>query len=337
MAESLVELFKGIDAPSVATDDNRIRYSVREVRDVGNYYVGMNERRHAALLISASIGRRRQAAPIGLARLDVQCDLPCHIERPGASVEERRFTVIRCLDSDAKAVEYFFSVCGTIIQILGETPTQAQIRSTVHRLVAIFQKTHIPSRTAVSGLFGELYVVSRSVDPRRLMAAWRIDPAARFDFVDGDARLEVKTTSRRSRSHIFSYEQCNPPVGAVGLVASIQTEQVSRGLTIKAVVEEIEKQVAGRIDLLLKLHEVVAATLGAGVGKAMGMAFDEALVMASLRYYDLRTIPAIRAPLPVGVSGVLFRVDLESVEEVALGSVANERPFWRNLPPPGDD
>lgn len=333
MSASLVELFREIEPPRRSTDNGNRLYSVREVPGLASYFVGVDVLSRAALLVATDVGRRNRPAPIRLARLDVRFDIPCHIKRKATAVERRRFTVMRCLDQDADTVEYFLSVCDAIVHMLGDCPTPTQIRSAVHRLVSIFQRTHTPSRAAVNGLFGELYVISRSRSPRRLLAAWRDDTAARFDFVENEARLEVKTTTRRIRSHVFSYEQCNPPVGTVAVIASMQVERVSRGLTLKSVVEEVGERVGRRTDLALKLHEIVAATLGGRLSSAMAVAFDEALIRGSLRYYDLSVLPAIRGRLPNGVSSVLFRVDLSSVKDIALGSLTKGQTFWRELPP----
>lgn len=337
MTASLVELFTEIGPPSGPTNDVHRLYSVREVPGVANYFVGIDVQSRAVLLVATDGGRRDRPAPIRLARLDVRFDIPCHITQNATTIERRRFTVIRCLDTDADTVEYFLSVCDAIVHTLGDCPTQTQIRAAVHRLVSIFQRTHTPSRATVNGLFGELYVISRSRSARQLLAAWRDDPAARFDFVEDEARLEVKTTSRRVRSHVFSYEQCNPPPGTVAVIASMHVERVSRGLTLKAVVEKVGERVGQRTDLALKLHEIVAATLGGGLSSALAVAFDEALIRTSLRYFDLTALPAIRGRLPEGVSNVLFRVDLSRSKDIALGSLTKGKTFWRVLPPPSTE
>jgi len=336
MTNSLVGLLADIELPTGPTNDPRIHYSVREVPGSAEYFVGLDARSNAALLVPTGTAGRSRVAPIRLARVDVRFDIPCNIEGRDMPLERRRFTVIRCLASEPDTVEYFLSVCDAIVRMLGEAPTASQIRMAVHRLVSIFQKTHTPSATTINGLFGELYLISRSRNPRRLVTAWRNDPAARFDFVDGDVRFEVKTTSRRTRSHVFTYEQCNPPAGTVAVAASMRIERVARGVTLKGIVEEIRDRVGAETDLLLKLHEVVAATLGEGLGAAMATCFDEALTLASLRYYDLAALPAIRGPLPAGVSNVLFRVDLAGLAEVALRTMPRAQTFWRALPSPGN-
>ena len=111
--------------------------------------------------------------------------------------------------------------------------------SAVHRLAAIFQKTQKPPARTVNGLFGELYLISRSTNPVRTLTAWRTDETARFDFVEGDVRLDVKATTGRMRAHSFSYEQCNSPPNTLSIVASMFVERVSRGITLRILIDDI--------------------------------------------------------------------------------------------------
>jgi hypothetical protein len=78
---------------------------------------------------------------------------------------------------------------------------------------------------------------------------------ARFDFSDGDARLEVKSTSKRIRAHSFSFEQCNPPGGTRAVLASIFVERAAAGIVFRALIRDIEDRVVGDADLVFKLHD----------------------------------------------------------------------------------
>src|SRR5207302_791122 len=127
---------------------------------------------------------------------------------------------------------------------------------------------------------------------------------ARFDFSDGDVRLDVKATSGRLRTHTFSYEQCNPPPGTIAVVASLLIEQAAGGMPLQTIIDEIGTRIAAHPDLLLKLHEVAAGTLGASLNEALALRFDIKLAQSSLRFFSLEAVPAIRGPLPAGISDV---------------------------------
>lgn len=179
-----------------------------------------------------------------------------------------------------------------------------------------------------------MYLIWRSGNPIRALTAWRIDEAARFDFSDGDVRLDVKATNGRLRTHVFSYEQCNPPSGTIAIVASLFIEHTPGGSTLGSLIGQIKTRIAGHADLVFKLHEVVAATLGKSLNDALALTFDTKLADSSLRFFSLHDVPAIHGPLPAGVSDVHFRSDLSSLPALSVQSLVDQDPiFWDLLPP----
>jgi hypothetical protein len=59
-----------------------------------------------------------------------------------------------------------------------------------------------------------------------------------------------------------------------------------------------------------KLRIIVAESLGETLSTAMDWRFDMALAMVSTHLYDAATIPAIRPPLPAGVSALRFTSEI---------------------------
>jgi hypothetical protein len=53
------------------------------------------------------------------------------------------------------------------------------------------------------------------------------------------------------------------------------------------------------------------------------MAFDFKLAESSLKFYSLREVPAIRGPLPAGVSDVHFRSDVSGLPALSVESLLN--------------
>jgi len=287
-------------------------YAALPIPGYRSYLMGKDCDGHACLLIATAGAEGRLTPPIRLEKLDVQFALKCHLKRGTEAEQAGIFTAVRCRTLDRETVRYFLSVCDAIIGMMGDGPALRDVSTAVHRVAAIFQKIqNLPART-LNGLFGELYVICQSASPATALAAWRVDETARFDFSLGNLRLDVKTASGRVRAHGFSYEQCNPPPGTVAVVASMFVERVSIGLTLRVLLEQIEESASTFPDLIMKLHEVVAATLGTSLGEALGIAIDPKLAESSLRFYSLAEIPGIRSPLPIGVSDVHFRSDISA-------------------------
>ena len=84
---------------------------------------------------------------------------------------------------------------------------------------------------------------------------------------------------------------------------------------------------------MLKLHETVAATLGASLNDGLSRRFDTKLAEASLQFFGLEDAPAIRGPLPAGVSDVHFRSDLSALAPLSINALIDRDPvFWDLLP-----
>ena len=332
MDADLKHIFEAI-APPQGDDPDQPLYAVMPVPDYESYFVGKDRESHACLLVATVDRAERRPPPIRLESLDVQFELRCQLRKDQEPDREGTFTVIRCRSLDPETIRYFLSVCETVLRMVGDKPAQRAVASAVHRLADIFQKMHKPPTRPVNGLFGELYLLRRSGNPVRTLKAWRMDETARFDFADGEIRLDVKATGGRVRTHTFSYEQCNPPPGTTAVAASLFVERTPGGVALRSLIDQIESIVAAHPDLVLKLHEVVTATLGTSLTEALAATFDVKLADSSLRFFSLLDVPAIREPLPAGVSDVHFRSDLSKLPTLSVQSLVDQDPvFWDLLP-----
>lgn len=332
MGAGLFAVYESITAPADRESDSPL-YAVTPVPGSQCYLVGKDAASHACLLIATSDRAGRKPPPIRLESLDAQFELRCQIRQTTRPDQEGHFTVIRCRSTEQETIRYFLSVCRTIIRLLGEAPTRSAVASVVQRLASIFQNIRQAPLRSLNGLFGELYLISRSGTPARAVSAWRIDEMARFDFSTGDIRLEVKTSATRSRAHTFSYDQCNPPPGTIAVVASLLVERIPRGLTLAGLMTAVEDRISADDDLVLKLHDIVASTLGTSLNDSLDIGFDARLVESSLRFYELSAIPALHEPLPPDVSDVRFTSDLSAVPPMSIASLIDRDPlFWDLLP-----
>lgn len=304
--------------PVVPPCDSNIAYSAAAVRDLPDYMVGKDAGGHACVLISmAEAGRQ---APIRLERLVVEFGVRSRIQN-GGDVSEGVFTVVRCTASDLTITYYFLSLAEAIVGMLGPRPSNGDIAISINRLAVIFQRLQSASTRSLNGLFGELFLIHESRGPEQAVRAWRVHESSRFDFSIGEGRLDTKTTSGRLRLHTFAYDQCNPPSGTVALVASIFVEHIAGGMLLSTLVDSLERKVQSHPDLALKLRETVASTLGASFDEGMRVCFDMQLARSSLTFYDLRTVPAIRVALPIGVGDVHFQSDLSGLPGISLDNL----------------
>lgn len=331
MTSELVEILEALAIPSA----DRVRapfFAARPVPGYQTYYVGKDSNGKTCLLVGTSDASGRPPPPIRLETLDAQFELSCRVTSQSGDISEGRFTVVRCRSSEHETIRYFLSVCNFIMHHLGDSPSRYTLTSAIQRLASIFQSIRKPPVRSLNGLFGELYLIFRSRNPNRTVAAWRINHSARFDFSVGDIRLDVKTCAGRLRQHTFIYDQCNPPLGTQAVVASLMIEQIPKGTTLSDLIVMIEDRIEAE-DLLFKVHDLVASTMGTSLASSLDVAFDLHLAESSLRFFDLRTIPAVRGDQPPGVSEVSFVSDLSGCDPQTISTLIDHDPLFRDLLP----
>ena len=331
-SSALYEIYEAIAVPDEYNVGTPL-LSARFVPDQDCYLVGKDAAGKACLLVETTDLGRRKPPPIRLESIDAQFEFACQITEPRGEIRQGSFTVVRCRSNDIETIRYFLSVCEIIIRHLGGAPSRAALAAAVRRIASIFQNINRPPIRSLNGLFGELFVISQSRSPTRAVAAWRNDENSRFDFSAGDVRIEVKACAGRVRSHTFSYDQCNPPPNTQAVVASLMVERIPGGISIEGLIASIEARISGSEDLVLKLHEKIASTLGADLTQSLRVTFDPRLSESSLQWFDLREIPAVRGTLPTRVSNVHFVVNLSGITSLKEDALVDRDPqFWELMP-----
>lgn len=330
MGLKLNRIFDALSPVRAAPD--QVVYSVGRIARFSDYLVGRDGGGKACLLISVSSPAGYRHAAMRLEHLEVNFEVRSRITEENRSAEST-FTVLRCRSDDGEVIRYFFSIAEAFIQILGAKPGKAAVGEAVVQFARIFQRLIAPPLRPLLGLFGELFLIQQCRNPIKALTSWRVQDTSRFDFSAGDLQLDVKVASGRARIHTFSYDQCNPPAGTSAFLASLFVEVVANGISLRELVEKIEAVVSGRAELVIKLYDTVAATLGTGLQEGMKIRFDDKLAASSFRFFDLRLVPAVRDTLPPGVSDLHFRSDLSNSPEASIGELIEREPAIEDFLP----
>jgi hypothetical protein len=125
-----------------------------------------------------------------------------------------------------------------------------------------------------------------------------------------------------TRAHFLSADQCRPPPGTIGILVSMFVETTGGGMSLQELLREIERRLAADSDLMLKVQETLAESLGEALPAALAMRFDERLAKASLQLYDLAVVPAVRDGIPSEVTQVRFRSDLSRTPTLPYADIS---------------
>jgi hypothetical protein len=280
---------------------------------------------HPAVLIT---GLARQTAerpsPIVLEHLTVQSDVECVIRRRNGDARQERCVVVRCRSGDRRLHEYFLRSSASVVLAVGPEPSPTQIREAVDTLVELFRVMATLPRRSAQGLWAELFLMWQARDVRSLARAWHTEPEDRYDFCEGEERLEVKSASQHRRIHDFSLEQLRPPAGARVVVASLFVEPSAGGMSLRDLADIIRGRIAGQPELSLRFDRVLGMALGNAWRNAAENRFDEPLAQSSLHFFRADAVPAVSLPLPREVTDVRFRADLTAVQPLDPAVLASE-------------
>lgn len=322
----LHRLFRALG--DAGTPQGGVGYSALTVPGSGGHMVALSATGMPGLLIqTAAVGTRPPR--IQLSGLNASFGVPCTVSIDGAAPQERNISILECTAPE-EARPIFAEFGGSFLRLLGVQPTMMQTAVAVTRFAAIFASLTRPTRQSVTGLIGELMLLAMSSNVAAAINCWRAVQTDHFDFVAPDARVECKASSSGMRLHSLSWEQCNPPPGPA-LAASLFVDSAGGGTSVRELVARIEDRLTGDPEATTRLRETVAATMGASLRSCLDVRFDEAACRASLEWFDLREVPAIRGELPAGVSGLRFISNLAMGNQVSP-SALNGTPLASLIP-----
>lgn len=257
--------------------------------------------------------------------MEVAFDVECRISRAGLPEESGVFAVIICTNRDPTLIDYFLRSAAAMLAALGETPSKEAVADSVQQFVRLFRALSATPRNTVQGLWAELFLIREGRNPAVLARSWHISANERYDFSVASNRVEVKSSGRRDRCHHFSLEQLETSPGVSLLIASINLERSSGGLSLVELIEEIADRVP--IELGNRVREVVSETLGNTFQASLHASFDRELARSSIRYCWSVSVPRILRPLPDHVSEVTFTADLGCADWVDDDELADVELF----------
>lgn len=309
MTTSVFDLYKVLKEDIAATSD---AYNVKSLPGLGNHRIGISPDGYPMFFVKCSDNNK--TSDIRLDMVDVLFNRPCVVkENEKKHLENVTFTIIQLKNSQEDFQKYFVNVVYIVLLDLGNTPKTITLKKEIATLIQLFNSPKDISPETIRGLWGELFVIEQSSNPAYLINSWHVMPEGKYDFNDGENKLEVKASSTATRSHIFSLEQLNPNEGSNLIIASMFVIQTGIGKNIIDLVESISKRLTDN-DALGKLQQIILKTVGTHFEKIKNMNFDYSMARDSYALFDYKSIPTInKNNIPATVCQVHFRSDLSEV------------------------
>lgn len=249
--------------------------------------------------------------------ISVQFNRECQLLSNNKQVANGFYTVISLKTDSVDLQDYFLEVVYFVIKKLSISPKLKDLKIEVEKLITLFSKFSKPPQKTIQGLWAELLVIEQSKIPSYLIQAWHHASKDKFDFNDGIDKVEVKSTSMSKRIHNFSIDQLNPNENSNLIIASVFAVETGLGKSILDLVKLIDEKVKND-DLLFRINEVLAETLGKDFEKMFEKFFDYQLAVDSLAFYESQSVPKIESSIiRLEISNIHFDSDLSGIEPLS--------------------
>lgn len=325
--ESIFEIYKKLKTNSSSEIDG---FNVASIPTVKNHKIGISQKGLPIFFIKCYESNQGNAIDTNLEFISVQYNKECQLLSNSKKTEDGIYTVISLNTDSLDLQEYFLEIVSIVIKKLPDEPELKELRFEVEKLINLFSKLSQPPLKTIQGLWGELLVIELSKSPIYFVQAWHKSKMDKFDFNDGKDKIEVKSTSKNRRVHTFSLEQLNPNLNSNLIIASLFANETGVGKSVFDLVKMIEKKTKND-DLIIRINEIIADTLGSSFERAFDTYFDYQLAIDTLKYYTSESIPSIDIKcIPKEVSNVHFESDLTdivAVNEIRSDSVLHKALF----------
>jgi hypothetical protein len=287
--------------------------SVQSVPFSGHHKIGISNEGFPIFFVKCDNGTK--SIDINLELISVLFSQECNIkEKEKNSNDIFTIVLLKTLNSDLQ--QYFTDVFSIILQQLEPIPSEINLYKEVRKVIDLFSSIAKPPLKSIQGLWAELLVIEKALDPEYLIYSWHISPSDKYDFNDSKDKIEVKSTTKSKRIHRFSIEQLNNNPGSDLLIASTFVIETGTGKSILNLRDNIISKIVD-IKMKLKLSEMIYKTIGNEYEKLGDIFFDYQQASDSLSFYKVIDIPRILInAIPAQVSNVTFDCDLTDVPTI---------------------
>ena len=254
-------------------------------------------------------------APLRLASLTADFGLLSTLVGGDGSVP-MRVSVLRCTSTEPVVREIFSDLSNSLCRQLRHGTTEQELSDLVLNWAGVFARLRKSTNMDITGLCGELAVISRSEYPDEWISGWRrrVNDVVDFQFTSRNGSVEVKTSVGKERIHSFSYEQLVDRPEKHPIVASVLIN-FSQGTTMSDVIRSLIDRVSEDRNRV-KVWEVLTQTCGNGLEDFLAREIDWISALSNIRFYLSASLPTpmLAGPLPDGVSRLKFTINMRVAE-----------------------
>lgn len=308
--QNVFKIFQDLKNESPSNGDS---FAIAALPSIKNHKLGISLSGQPMFFIKCDERTKAKSLDTNLEFISVQFNRQCQLINNKGKIEEGTYTIISLKSDSDYLQEYFLKIVFVLVKNLTEKPLLKDLKIEIEKLINLFTKFSKPALKTIQGLWAELLIIEQSKNPDYLIKSWHNATSDKFDFNDGNDKIEVKSTTKSRRIHNFSLEQLVPNTKSKLIVTSILTIETGTGTSVFDLVQLIESRIIDQ-SLIYRMNEIVASTLGKDFEKAFDIYFDYKFSVDSIQHYESVDIPTINiSSIPSNILNVRFDCDLTDV------------------------
>ena len=239
--------------------------------------------------------------------MSIECNVKVRYSLNGDTVNDV-VHIIRCLSEKQREKELFLELAAVLIQ--ESDGSEEAIMDTFNTLRTFFNDKKEVSDNELIGLYAELYTICRYEDSIGLGQYWQSRDRMKFDFSISDkVKLEVKATTKNSRTHHFRHEQLMTAIYDI-YVLSYMLRYDDEGLSLYDVLIESKRILEVDSRKLLKINHILK---NVSEDRLKGMKFNKEYTESHRHFYRAAGIPKFNQVTPRGVANAEYDCVLDTV------------------------
>lgn len=288
----------------------------KPVNSKNSLWLSVDSDGYPSLLFSARRADSRN--DIELRSISVWFSRDCVIETAEGRRESDVYTVVRLKNNDPDIIRVLLRLLEETFRQRDKLYDNREIASRMSELADLFRQISDSAHDVV-GLWGELYILSRSSDLTTAVKCWCRQKNAKYDYVADRFALEAKTTSLPKRRHRFSLEQLRP-VGKFDVyVASLILVELSSGKCASELIDELYRKIS---DEDLRAQFFMQCLLKGGQDIYRNTLKLSVLPrQASLLIFNSSNIPVPKVEVGAPIDNVRFDVDLGDIAPIPSAEI----------------
>lgn len=283
--------------------------------------IGLDKSSHVAVVVKSESPKR---FPIiqKTQNMSIECNVKVSYALNG-KVNSDIVHILRCFSDSDKEKELFLELATVLLS--SKDRTEESIMDSFNILRTFFSNKKDISDNELIGLYAELYTICKYHDLLNIEKYWQSRDRMKFDFsITEKVKLEIKATTKNSRTHHFRHEQLMTEVYDI-YILSYMLRYDDEGLPLYELLINSKEYLSFDPRKLLKINQVLK---NVSEERLKSLKFNQDFTESNMNFYKAIDIPKFNENTPNGVANAEYDCILDNVNYTEEGNVIQ---FFRKI------